>query len=109
VTALRREYQRSGAGRRGLVDLDVLAREQEQHHLNMTLLRCDHQRRGPVRRALVDLDVFAREQEPHHVGPPEERRRVKRREASFVGLVHIAPLAEQPRHELRVAGLSCGH
>ncbi len=33
-------------------------------------------------------------------------RPVKCRPAIIVGLVHIAPLAEQPRHELRV-GLSC--
>jgi hypothetical protein len=73
----------------------------------VAVLRRHVQRREAVLHGLVDLDALTREQELHHVGPPEERRPVKRRPASLVGLVHIAPLAEQPRYEPRVAGLNC--
>ncbi len=62
-----------------VTNLDALAREQDLHHLDMTLMRRHYQRRGPVRRALVDFDALAREQEPHHLGQPEVRRPVKRR------------------------------
>jgi hypothetical protein len=54
---------------RGLVDVDALAREQEPHHLDVTLLRREVQCRYPTRRALVDLDALAREQESHHDVP----------------------------------------
>jgi hypothetical protein len=62
----------------------------------------------PVRRALVNLDALASKQEADHIDVSFLRRQDERRATKLVGLVHIAPLAEQPRHELRVASLSCG-